>query len=66
MNISSKNKPKLEKKVTTKEKIISWYHRHKFTFIAFGILLFFVLFFSLLFIMTPPVESGQYYNHLQV
>lgn len=62
MNMFSKNKPiRLEKKVSFKEKITLWFKKNRYKFLLIGIVLFFILFFTFLFFMTPHVESGQYY-----
>ena len=64
MNMFSKNKPiRLEKKVSVKERITSWFKRNRYRFLLIGIILFFILFFTLLFFITPHVESGQYYYY---
>ena len=64
MNTSSRTKPvRLEKKTTLKERIMKRYRRMK-PLIIFGfIIVVFIVFFAFLFLFTPPVESGQYYNH---
>lgn len=66
MSIFSKTKkPRLKKKISFKEKVTHFFYNNKFYFIKIGVLLIFILVFSFLFFFTPPVESGQYYNHFQ-
>lgn len=60
------NRPvRLEKKLTLTEKLNNWIYRHYYELLFLIIFMMLVIFALAIFYFVGPVESGNYYNHIQ-